>query len=422
MLDAKLIRGEPERVKEGARAKNETKADVDGWLALDAERRERVARVEELKAERNAASKSIGKVVQSGGDAAAEKERVRALGDEIAVQDEALRDLDARLAELADWFPNLPHPSVPVGDESHNQTVRTWGEPVTHAFEAKQHDTLGTELGWFDFEAGARMSGSGFSVLTGAGARLQRALVQLYLDTHTREHGYTEVAAPYIVRTEAIRGTGQLPKLADDMYRTTDDYWLIPTAEVSITNVYAGQTLREEDLPTYCVGYSPCFRREAGAAGKDTRGMTRVHQFDKVEMVRFVHPERSYEELESLTGNAETLLQRLGLAYRVVTLASGDLSFAAAKCYDLEVWSPGAQRWLEVSSCSNFEDFQARRAGIRYKPTGGGKAGYVHTLNGSGLALPRSIIALMETHQTERGTVRIPEALRPYLGGAEELA
>jgi seryl-tRNA synthetase len=262
------------------------------------------------------------------------------------------------------------------------------------------------------------MSGSGFAVFKGTGARLERALIQFFLDTHTRENGYVEVSTPFLVRPEAVRGTGQLPKLSDEMYRTdADGLWLIPTAEVSITNLHAGGAIAEEDLPLKYVGYSPCFRREAGAHGKETRGLTRVHQFDKVELVKFVHPDASYDELESLTANAEGLLRKLGLAYRVVLLASGDLSFAAAKCYDLEVWAPGAERWLEVSSCSNFEDFQARRAEIRMRAAGG-KSRLVHTLNGSGLALPRTVIAFLETHQTAEGAVRVPESLRPYLGGA----
>jgi seryl-tRNA synthetase len=423
MLDAKLIRNHPDRVKEGARAKNEAKADVDRWLERDEERRSLVTRAEELKAERNAASKRIGEMRKRGEDASAEQDRVRTIGEEIKALDERVRGVDAELGELARWFPNPPHESVPRGDESHNEIVRSWGEPAEPIAGAKQHDELGAELGWFDFEAASRMSGSGFAVFKGNGARLERALIQWFLTLHTQEHGYTEVSTPFMVKPEAVLGTGQLPKLADDMYRTDKDgLWLIPTAEVSITNLHAGETLAEDQLPRTYAGYSPCFRREAGAYGKDTRGLTRIHQFDKVELVRFVRPERSYEELDLLVGHAETVLQQLGLAYRVALLASGDLSFAAAKCYDLEVWSPAAGRWLEVSSCSNFEDFQARRAGIRFKPSGGGKAQFVHTLNGSGLALPRTVVALMETCQTERGTVAVPEVLRPFLGGATELA
>jgi seryl-tRNA synthetase len=292
---------------------------------------------------------------------------------------------------------------------------------VKHGFAAREHDDLGEALGLFDFARATRMSGPGFAAFTGRGARLARGLIQFMLDLHTTEHGYTEVSIPFLVKPESVRGTGQLPKLAEDMYRTDlDGLYLIPTAEVSITNLHAAETVPEGRLPLAYVGYSPCFRREAGSYGKETRGLTRVHQFDKVELVRFVHPESSYPELEVLLGHAEEVLRRLGLAYRVVLLASGDLSFAAAKCYDLEVYAPGSDRWLEVSSCSNFADFQARRAGIRMKPTSG-KPEFLHTLNGSGLALPRTLIALVETYQTERGTVRLPEVLQSYLGGLTEL-
>ena len=422
MLDPKLIRSDPEKVKEAVRAKGEKHADVDRWLALDEERRNLVTRVDGLKAERNAASKRIGALRKAGEDASGEQDRVRRIGDEIKDLDRRIRELDESLEDLAQWFPNLPHPDVPRGDESVNRVLRTWGDPVKHSFPARTHMELGAGLGLLDFERATRMSGTGFAVFTGMGARLERALIRFMLDLHTDEHGYTEVSTPFLVKPHALRGTGQLPKLAEDMYRTdVDGLYLIPTAEVSITNLYAGETLPEEALPVYHVGYSPCFRREAGSYGKETKGLTRVHQFDKVEMVKFTHPDRSYEELESLLADAEEVLRRLGLAYRVVLLASGDLSFAAAKCYDLEVWAPGAQRWLEVSSCSNFEDFQARRAGIRFRPRGKGKSRFVHTLNGSGLALPRTVIALLETYQTERGTVVVPEALRPYLGGTAEL-
>ncbi len=423
MLDARLIREEPERVLEAARAKNQAGADVDRWLALDAERRDLITRTEELKAARNSASREIGALMKSGGDASALQDRVRSMGDQARDLDARLREVEAEMDGVAQWFPNLPHESVPRGDESHNVVLRTWGEPVTHPFPARTHDDLGAALGLFDFERATRMSGPGFAVFTGMGARLERGLIQFMLDLHVNEHGYTEVSTPFLVKPEAARGTGQLPKLDEDMYHTEPDrLYLIPTAEVSITNLHAGDVLREEDLPLYRVGYSPCFRREAGSYGKETRGLTRVHQFDKVEMVKFVHPDTGYDELESLLANAEDVLRRLGLAYRVVMLATGDLSFAAAKCYDLEVWAPGAGRWLEVSSCSIFEDFQARRSGIRFKPADGGKPRFVHTLNASGLALPRTVIALLETYQTERGTVTVPGPLRAYLGGVAELA
>jgi seryl-tRNA synthetase len=422
MLDAKLIRSETDRVKEGVRAKGTDAALVDRWLELDERRRGVVTEAEQKKAERNTASKEIGARRKAGEDASAAQERMRALGEEIKALDGTIREIDADLDTASLGLPNLPDPDVPVGDESANAVLRAWGDPVKHPFPARTHDDLGTDLGLFDFESATRMSGAGFAVFTGMGARLERALIQFMLDRHTIEHGYTEVSTPFLVKPAAVQGTGQLPKLADEMYRTdADGLYLIPTAEVSITNMHADAVLEEGDLPLYRVGYSPCFRREAGSYGRLTKGLTRVHQFDKVEMVKFVHPDRSEAELETLLANAEAVLQALGLAYRVVLLASGDLSFAAAKCYDLEVWAPGAERWLEVSSCSNFRDFQARRANIRYKPADGGKTQFVHTLNGSGLALPRTVIALLETYQTEGGTVRVPPALQPYLDGLAEV-
>jgi seryl-tRNA synthetase len=423
MHDPKLLRTDQDRIKEGVRAKGQDPSLVDAWLALDEMRRGLVTDAEKKKADRNAASREIGQRLRAGGDASGEQERVRLLGEEISELDQRLRDVDAKLDALALNIPNVPDPEVPRGGADQNKVVRTWGDPVKHAFPARTHDDLGTALGLFDFERATKMSGPGFAVFTGRGALLERALIHFMIDLHVREHGYTEVSTPFLVKPSAAQGTGQLPKLAEDMYRTDQDgLYLIPTAEVSITNLYAEETLEESKLPLYHVGYSPCFRREAGSYGKDTKGLTRVHQFDKVEMVKFVAPDRSEAEHESLTANAEAILQRLGLPYRVVLLASGDMSFAAAKCYDLEVWAAGAGRWLEVSSCSNFRDFQARRAGIRMRPVAGGKTGYAHTLNGSGLALPRTVIALIENNQTERGSVRIPEPLRPYLGGLAELS
>jgi seryl-tRNA synthetase len=423
MHDPKLLRTDIDRIKDGVRAKGQDPALVDEWLSLDESRRGLVTEVEKKKADRNAASREIGARMRTGGDASVEQDRVRRLGEEIAELDERVRDVDARLEALSLVIPNVPDPDVPRGGAEQNRVVRTWGTPIQHAFPARTHDDLGTALGLFDFERATKMSGPGFAVFTGRGALLERALIHFMLDIHVREHGYTEVSTPFLVKPSAAQGPGQLPKLADDMYRTDQEgLYLIPTAEVSITNLYADEALDESRLPIYHVGYSPCFRREAGSYGKDTKGLTRVHQFDKVEMVKFVAPDRSDAEHEILTANAGAILERLGLAYRVVLLAAGDMSFAAAKCYDLEVWAAGAGRWLEVSSCSNFRDFQARRAGIRLRPAAGGKAGFAHTLNGSGLALPRTVIALLENNQTERGTVRIPEPLRPYLGGLAELA
>jgi len=423
MLDPKLIRNDPDRVRNGIAAKGADPSRVAEWLALDEKRRDIVRQVEMLKAERNTSSTQIGVVMKSGGDAGDMKDAVRRLGGDIKGMDDALRELDEQIHALAQWFPNLPHETTPLGDESANQVIRTWGEPVRHDFPALTHDELGAKLGILEMERAARMSGSGFTVLRGAGAALNRALIAFMIDLHVQEHGYTELAVPYLVKRDSLFGTGQLPKLAEDMYRTEpDDLFLIPTAEVSITNLHREEMLTEDDLPMYYVGHSACFRRESGSHGKDTKGMTRVHQFDKVEMVRFVEPSRCYDELEILLGNAETVLQKLGLAYRVQLLASGDISFAASKCYDIDVWAPGADRWLEVSSCSSFEGFQARRADIRYRPADGGRPEHVHTINGSGLALPRTIIALLETYQTAEGTVRIPEVLQPYLGGLTELS
>jgi seryl-tRNA synthetase len=311
--------------------------------------------------------------------------------------------------------------SVPIGDESHNRDVRSWGDRPSFAFKPLPHWEIGQKLGIYDGEAGTNVSGSGFFVLRGDGARLQRALINFMLDRHA-SNGYVEHRLPYLVTSKTMQGTGQLPKLAEDMYHIeADDLWLIPTAEVPLTNLEAGSIIPHSTLPRKWCAYTPCFRREAGAAGKDTRGMIRVHQFDKVELVKVVEPESSYDELESLTADSEAVLQALGLPYRVRMLASGDLSFAAAKCYDLDVYSAGVDGWLEVSSCSNFEDFQARRMDLRARPAGGGKVYFPHTLNGSALALPRTMIAMMENYQTERGTIRIPDVLAPYLGGQSEI-
>lgn len=421
MLDRKLLREDPELVRDGLRRKA-AKVDLDAWTALDEKRRALLQEVEQLKARRNEASEAIGRAKKSGEDASFAIAAMKQVGESIKEGDARLAELDTELHELERWMPNLPDADVPEGGEENNETVRSWGEPKNFDFEPQAHWDLGEALGILHGEAAARMSGSGFGLLTGAGARLERALIQWFLDVHTGEHGYVEMNAPYLVRDEAVTGTGQLPKLADDMYRTTEDgLWLIPTAEVSVTNFWRDSIIPAEQLPARFVAFSPCFRREAGSAGKDTRGILRVHQFHKVEMVRFTTPDRSDAEHEELTANAETLLQRLGLPYRVVKLATGDLSFAAAKCYDLEVYSAGVDQWLEVSSCSNFRDFQARRANIRYRPEPKAKPAFVHTLNGSGLALPRVIVAILENYQTAEGRVAVPEVLRPYMGGIEEI-
>lgn len=420
MLDIKWIREHLDETRAGLQAKG-VEADLDALLSFDTRRREAITGAEGLKQERNAASKEIGRIKKAGGDAAEAMQNVRDIGERIAALDQEAQDAEEKRDALLLALPNLPHDSAPMGeDESANEVRRTVGEPPTFDFKPLPHWELGEQQGWMDFERAARMTGSGFPLLTGGAARLQRALIQFMLDIHVTEHGYREVLPPFLCNTAAMTGTGQLPKMTEDMYRLEgEDLWLIPTAEVPVTNIYREEII-EESLPLALTAYTPCFRREAGAAGRDTRGMIRVHQFDKVEMVRFVEPETSYDELEKLVGHAEDILQRLNLHYRVLELCTGDLSFAAAKCYDLELWAPGYDGWLEVSSCSNFEDFQARRAGIRYRGKDG-KPTFVHTLNGSGVALPRLMIALMETYQQADGSVRVPEPLRGYMGGADKI-
>jgi seryl-tRNA synthetase len=418
MYDLKFIRANEALVREAILRKGDH-ADLDGILERDRQRRELLVEGEALKSERNRRSQEIGRRKAAGEDAAEAVAAMRAVGDRIQALDETTRRVDAEIESLLQWVPNIPHASVPVGDESANQVVRSWGEPRVEP-GLKDHLQLGAALGILDFPAGARMSGSGYAVFTGPGARLQRALINFMLDLHTSK-GFREARVPYLVRGTALFGCGQLPKLLEDMYALpADELFLIPTAEVPLTNLYQEATLHERDLPIRLVAYSPCFRREAGAHGKQTHGLVRLHQFDKVEMVKLVVPETSYDELESLTASAEAVLQALGLPYRVLVLATGDLSFAAAKCYDLELWAPGEGRWLEVSSCSNFADFQARRIGLRYRAADG-KLRHLHTLNGSGVALPRLTVALLEHYQTAHGTVVVPEALRPYLGGLTEL-
>ena len=420
MLDIKLLREQPDVVRTALKNRNMT-LDLDPILALDQARRERIAQVEDLKQQRNKASKEIGAVKKAGGDAEAQMKAVREIGDQISSIDEALRELEEELEQAVLTLPNIPASDAPVGpDESANRVVRSWSEPRSLDFEARPHWEVGEALGLFDLERAARMTGAGFPLFIGYGARLERALIQFMLDLHTTEHGYTEMAPPFLCNRAAMTGTGQLPKMEEDMYHfVAEDLFLIPTAEVPVTNYYREEII-EKELPVCFAAYTPCFRREAGAAGRDTRGLIRVHQFDKVEMVKFVKPETSYEELEKLVGNAETVLQKLDLPYRVLELCTGDLSFAAAKCYDLEVWAPGHQDWLEVSSCSNFEDFQARRARIRYRNEKG-KPEFVHTLNGSGTALARVVVALLENYQEEDGSVRIPDVLVPYMGGISRL-
>ncbi len=419
MLDRKFIRENRELVTRAVALKNES-VDIEAYYAKDAERRAALQETENLQAEANRANRAISEQKKAGEDAAGAIAAMKAVSDQIKVLKARTTELEAEVEALYLRIPNVPDSSCPEGGEENNRIVRTWGEPAQPGFTVMPHWDIGVELGIFHPERSARMSGSGFTVLSGDGARLERALVNWFLDVH-REQGYTEFNIPYLVNRTAMTGTGQLPKLENDMYYCgEDDLFLIPTAEVSVTNVHMQETLDEAELPRKYCAFSPCFRREAGAAGKDTRGLLRVHQFHKVEMVKFVDPDTSWDELEKLTADAEELLQKLELPYRVVTLATGDLSFAAAKCYDLEVWAAGVGAWLEVSSCSNFTDFQARRAGIRFK--GAERKGFVHTLNGSGLALPRILVAIMENYQTADGRIRVPEVLRPYLGGTEYVA
>ena len=421
MLDPKRIRAEINLVREACKYKK-TEVDLDRWLVREEKRREILVQVEALKAEKNRASEEIGKAKKAGKDAAEAVAAMKKVGDDIKALDTHLAEIEAELQTLQHWIPNIPHASVPRAEADGNVVVRTVGTPRTFDFAPKPHWDLATSLGLLDFERAGRIAGGGFLLFTGKGAKLERALINFMLDFHTTKHGYTEVSPPHVVRRESLFGTGQLPKLEADMYRLADeDLFLNPTAEVPVTNIYQNEILDGDCLPIYLTAYCASYRREAGSYGRDTRGMIRVHQFDKVELVKFVRPETSYEEHEKLLKDAEEILQALDLPYRVVLLAAGDLSFAAAKCYDLETWAPGEGRWLEVSSCSNFEDFQARRAGIKFRPEKGAKVEFVHTLNSSGLALPRTFATLIEHHQTAQGTVRIPDALAPYMNGVREL-
>jgi seryl-tRNA synthetase len=392
-------------------------AILDDMLDLDRQRRDVLVRVEALKAERNAASDEVARRKRAKEPADDLMERLKASGDEVKSLDGRLREIEAALDERALAVPNFPHEGSPDGDATANRVLRAWGAPPKLDFTPKPHWELGPALGLFDLPAGGKITGSGFPLFTGLGAKLGRALAGFMLDLHTREHGYLEVAPPYLVNRASLIGTGQLPKFAEELYACpADDLFLIPTAEVPVTNIHRDEILEPAVLPMAYVAHTPCFRREAGSHGKDTRGLIRVHQFDKVELVRFARPEDSSAEHERMTGHAEAVLQRLGLPYRVVELAAGDTGFASARTYDLEVWAAGVGGWLEVSSSSTFTDFQARRANIRYRPSAKAKPEFVHTLNASGVAFPRTIIALLENNQAVDGSVRVPEALVPYLG------
>ncbi len=423
MLDIKFVRDNFKAVEKSL-ADRRAKVDLAAFADLDERRRAVLPELESLRARRNEASAEVGRIKKSGGDASAIFAEMKEVGARIKELEAEVAGVDQALSDLLLTIPNPPHESVPVGGgEEDNPVASSWGEPPSFDFEPLNHWDIGEGLGILDFERAARMTGSRFVVLRGAGARLERALTSFMLDLHTTEHGYLEVLPPFMVNSKAMTGTGQLPKFAEDLFRLEGtDYWLIPTAEVPVTNLHMDEVLEADSLPRCYTAYTPCFRAEAGSYGKDVRGMIRQHQFDKVELVRFVRPEESFEHLETLTSNAEEVLRRLELPYRKVVLCTGDLGFSAAKTYDLEVWLPGQNRYREISSCSNFLDFQARRAGIRFKEKGVKGTRLVHTLNGSGLAVGRTLVAILENGQRADGSVVIPEALRPYLGGLKAIA
>ena len=420
MLDLKFIRENSELVRNGLAAKN-VKINLDDLLELDKKRRQLSTDADVLRSQQNAANDEISRCIKEKKDPKEKIAAMKSISNQVSQMEPEIKELEAKINGILLTIPNIPHPSVPVGGPDQNKEVRSWGEPKMFDFTVKTHIELAEYLDIIDFKRAAKISGSNFIVYKKDGARLERALFNFMIDLHTREHGYSEILPPYLVNRASMIGTGQLPKMEEDMYKlSVEDLFLIPTAEVPITNLHRDETFNEEELPVYYAGYSACFRREAGSYGKDTRGLVRVHQFDKVELVKFVKPETSYDELEKLVGNAEKVLQLLGLPYRVVLLASGDSSFATAKTYDLEAYAAGLDKYLEVSSCSNFEDFQARRANIRFKGKTT-KSSFVHTLNGSGLALARVVVAILENYQTKENEVIIPDVLRPYMGGQEKI-
>jgi len=424
MLDVKLLRNDYEKVAQALRNRNASQELIADFPKLDVSRREKLTESEQLKNRRNVVSQEVAKLKKNRENADDLIAEMRTVSDRIKLLDDEVREIEAEMDKLLLAIPNVPHESVPVGaSEEDNVELRRVGEPVSFDFDAKPHWELGTELGILDFEAAAKVTGSRFVFYKGLGARLERALINLMMDLHADKHGYEEILPPYIVNRDSLIGTSQLPKFAEDLFKIEDtDYFLIPTAEVPVTNFHREEILSVDDLPKAFVAFSGCFRSEAGASGRDTRGLIRQHQFNKVELVQLVAADKSYEVLEQLTGHAEKVLQLLELPYRVLTLCTGDMGFASAKTYDLEVWLPSAGTYREISSCTNFEDFQARRAGIRYRPEAGAKPEFVHTLNGSGLALGRTVAAIIENYQQADGTIKVPEVLKPYMGGLETIA
>ncbi|MBD2845465.1 serine--tRNA ligase [Paenibacillus sp. IB182496] len=419
MLDIKWLRNEYDKVEQALERRGAALEGLREFPKLDGKWRELLQEVEQLKNRRNTVSQEVARLKKSGGDAEALIVEMREVGDRIKALDEETRTVQAEMEELTRTIPNVPHESVPVGaSEADNVEIRRVGEPPQFEFEPQAHWDIASRLGLLDFEAAAKVTGSRFVFYRGLGARLERALISFMMDLHSDRHGYEEILPPYLVNRGSLIGTGQLPKFEEDLFKIQNsEYYLIPTAEVPVTNLHREEIVSAEELPKYYVAYSSCFRSEAGSAGRDTRGLIRQHQFNKVELVKLVRPEQSYEELETLTAHAETVLQLLGLPYRVLALCTGDMGFASAKTYDLEVWLPQSGMYREISSCSNFEDFQARRAGIRFRRDAKSKPEYVHTLNGSGLAIGRTVAAILENNQQADGSVRIPEALRPYMGG-----
>ena len=424
MLDPKRLRSELDMVRQQLARRGFT-LDTDALQTLENRRKTIQVETQQLQAERNSRSKGIGKAKAAGEDITPLLQEVEGLGEQLKAKEQELSQLQDELNDILMGIPNMPHASVPDGKgEEDNPVLRTWGEPPVFDFEARDHVDLGEQLGQLDFETAAKLAGSRFSVIQGPLARLHRALIQFMLDSHTREHGYTEVYVPYLVNADSLRGTGQLPKFEADLFKTSGetDYYLIPTAEVPVTNLARNTITESGQLPLRYTAHTPCFRSEAGSYGKDTRGMIRQHQFEKVEMVQLVRPETSYDALEQLTGHAEAILQKLQLPYQLVTLCTGDIGFSAAKTYDLEVWLPGQQRYREISSCSNFEAFQARRMQARWRNPETGKPELLHTVNGSGLAVGRTLVAIMENYQQADGSIRVPDALEPYMGGIKHIS